>query len=86
MPIRKVREIKAMIESYSIEDRIYQLQMNPDRADVIVPASDIYLKVMTWAHASNILVPEVGLKDGIMLFLFEKNIKQQKIEFTTNTK
>jgi exopolyphosphatase/guanosine-5'-triphosphate,3'-diphosphate pyrophosphatase len=86
MPIRKVREIKAMVESYSIEDRIYQLQMNPDRADVIVPASDIYLKVMTWAHASNILVPEVGLKDGIMLFLFEKNIKQQKIEFTTKTK
>ncbi|HEY8934617.1 MAG TPA: phosphatase [Cyclobacteriaceae bacterium] len=83
MPIRKVREIKAMVESYSIEDRIYQLQMNPDRADVIVPASDIYLKVMTWANAGNILVPEVGLKDGIMLFLFEKNVKQQKLEFTT---
>jgi exopolyphosphatase/guanosine-5'-triphosphate,3'-diphosphate pyrophosphatase len=55
--------------------------MNPDRADVIVPASNIYLKVMEWANSSNILVPEVGLKDGIMLHLFEKNISQQKIEF-----
>lgn len=81
MTIKKMKEIKGMIESYSIEERIYQLQMNPDRADVIVPAGDIYLKVMNWAHASNILVPEVGLKDGIMLHLYEKNRLQQRIEF-----
>ena len=81
MSIKKVREIKKMIESYSLEERIYQLQMNPDRADVIIPASDIYLKVMDWAHAVNILVPEVGLKDGIMLHLFEKTMQQPKIEF-----
>ena len=70
-----------MIESYTIEERIYKLQMNPDRADVIIPASDIYLKVMEWAHATSILVPEVGLKDGIMFHLYEKNILQKKIEF-----
>jgi exopolyphosphatase/guanosine-5'-triphosphate,3'-diphosphate pyrophosphatase len=46
-----------------------------------VPASDIYLKVMEWAHASKILVPEVGLKDGILLHLLEKNISQQKLNF-----
>lgn len=73
MTIKKVKEIKSMIEKYSLEERIYQLQMNPDRADVIVPASDIYLKVMDWAHASTILVPEVGLKDGIMLSLLDRN-------------
>jgi exopolyphosphatase / guanosine-5'-triphosphate,3'-diphosphate pyrophosphatase len=82
MSIKKVREIKEMIEGYSLEERIYQLQMNPDRADVIVPASGIYMQVMKWAHASNILVPEVGLKDGIMLYLHERNRQQQKIEFT----
>jgi exopolyphosphatase/guanosine-5'-triphosphate,3'-diphosphate pyrophosphatase len=81
MTLKKMKEVKTMVESYSIEERIYQLQMNPDRADVIVPASDIYMKVMTWAHASKILVPEVGLKDGIMLHLYEKNLLQQKIEF-----
>jgi len=70
-----------MIESYSLQERIYKLQMNPDRADVIIPASNIYLKVMEWAHATDILVPEVGLKDGIMLHLYEKNAKQPKLDF-----
>jgi exopolyphosphatase / guanosine-5'-triphosphate,3'-diphosphate pyrophosphatase len=79
--IKKVKEIRDMIESFSIEQRIYELQMNPDRADVIVPASNIYLKVMEWANAKQILVPDVGLKDGILLHLLEKNLSQKKIEF-----
>jgi exopolyphosphatase / guanosine-5'-triphosphate,3'-diphosphate pyrophosphatase len=79
--LKKVKEIREMVEGLSLEDRIYKLQMNPDRADVIVPASDIYTKVMEWAHAQSILVPEVGLKDGIMLHLYEQSIKQKKLEF-----
>ncbi len=79
--IKKVKEIRKLIESYTLEQRIYDLQMNPDRADVIVPASNIYLKVMEWANAHQILVPDVGLKDGILLHLLEKNISQKKIEF-----
>jgi exopolyphosphatase/guanosine-5'-triphosphate,3'-diphosphate pyrophosphatase len=79
--IKKVKEIRDMIDSYSIEQRIYKLQMNPDRADVIIPASNIYLKVMEWARAASILVPEVGLKDGIIFHLYEKNVLQKKIEF-----
>jgi exopolyphosphatase/guanosine-5'-triphosphate,3'-diphosphate pyrophosphatase len=81
MSIRKVNEIRKMVESYSIEQRIYELQMNPDRADVIVPASTIYVKVMEWADSQRILVPDVGLKDGILLHLLEKNLSQKKIEF-----
>ena len=79
--INKVKQIRDMIDSYSIEQRIYKLQMNPDRADVIIPAANIYLKVMEWAHAASILVPEVGLKDGIIFHLYEKNVLQKKIEF-----
>ena len=79
--ISKVKQIRDMVDGYSIEERIYKLQMNPDRADVIIPASNIYLKVMEWANAKSILVPEVGLKDGIMFHLYEKNILQKKIEF-----
>lgn len=81
MSLQKVRNIKKKIEKHTMEERIYDLQMNPDRADVIVPASDIYIKVMEWAHSKNILVPEVGLKDGILLKLFEKNVSRKKIEF-----
>lgn len=79
--VRKVKEIKRKIERLSMEKRIYDLQMNPDRADVIVPASNIYVKVMEWAKAQSILVPDVGLKDGILLHLLDKNIAQKKIEF-----
>lgn len=75
LALKKLISIKKIVEAHSIEDRIYKLQMNPDRADVIVPAGDIYIKVMEWANAKSIIVPEVGLKDGMMLHLFEKNNK-----------
>ncbi|MGE0590331.1 MAG: phosphatase [Cyclobacteriaceae bacterium] len=79
--IKTVIDVKSRIEKLTMDQRIYELQMNPDRADVIVPASDVYVKVMQWAHAQSILVPDVGLKDGMLLYLLEKNQKQRKIEF-----
>ena len=82
MSLKKVKGIQAMIESFTIDERIYKLQMNPDRADVIIPASKIYIKVMEWAHASNILVPDVGLKDGILLYLHEMSVTQKRIKFS----
>jgi exopolyphosphatase/guanosine-5'-triphosphate,3'-diphosphate pyrophosphatase len=81
LSIKRVKEIRDMVEDLTLEERIYKLQMNPDRADVIIPASNIYLKVMEWALAKSILVPDVGLKDGILLSLFDKSLKQSKIEF-----
>ena len=81
LSLKKVKAIKEEIESLTIDQRIYQLQMNPDRADVIVPASGIYIKVMEWAHSNSIIVPDVGLKDGILLNLLEKNVQQKKIDF-----
>lgn len=79
--IKTVKEVRNKIEGLTMDQRIYELQMNPDRADVIVPASNIYIKVMEWAHAQSIIVPDVGLKDGMLLYLLEKNQKQQKIKF-----
>lgn len=81
MSLKKIQETKAMIEAHSIEDRIYKLQMNPDRADVIVPASTIYMRVMEWAQAKYILVPEVGLKDGMLLHLFESYVNRKASTF-----
>lgn len=62
------------LESLSVADKINKLRLNPDRADVIVPAGRIYLKAMKVAGAKEILVPDVGLKDGIMQMLYEKHI------------
>jgi exopolyphosphatase/guanosine-5'-triphosphate,3'-diphosphate pyrophosphatase len=81
LSLKKIRNVMEMIESKTIEQRIYELQMNPDRADVILPASGIYTKVMEWTKAKSMIVPEVGLKDGILLHLLERNRAQQKIDF-----
>jgi exopolyphosphatase/guanosine-5'-triphosphate,3'-diphosphate pyrophosphatase len=81
MSLKKIGEVREMIQAHNIEERIYKLQMNPDRADVILPASTIYTRVMEWAKAKYIFVPEVGLKDGMMLHLFERNSRQGKINF-----
>jgi exopolyphosphatase / guanosine-5'-triphosphate,3'-diphosphate pyrophosphatase len=86
LSLKKVKATTEMIEQLTIEQRIYQLQMNPDRADVIIPASGIYIKVMEWAHSNGIIVPDVGLKDGILMHLLEKNNTQKKIEFKTRKK
>lgn len=74
LPLSKVISTRDFVASHSLEDRINKLQLNPDRADVIVPASDIYITAMQWARASQILVPDVGLKDGIMQMLYEKHV------------
>lgn len=60
------------IARFSEEDRVNKLKMNPDRADVIIPATDIYLSAMKWAGADQMLVPDTGLKDGMLQMLFEK--------------
>lgn len=61
-----------MVSRMSLEERISQLMLNPDRADVIVPASEIYLHVMQKAKAKKVIVPDLGLKDGILDTLYER--------------
>ncbi|UII23915.1 Ppx/GppA phosphatase family protein [Fulvivirga ligni] len=81
MSLAKVKEVQKYIRNMTMEERINDLQLNPDRADVIIPASEIYVSVMEWAKASNIIVPDVGLKDGIMQHLYERNTSKEKIKF-----
>ena len=61
------------LKKMDYEERMHKLQMNADRADVIIPASGIYINTMKRAGAQKILVPDVGLKDGIIAYLYEKN-------------
>jgi exopolyphosphatase/guanosine-5'-triphosphate,3'-diphosphate pyrophosphatase len=77
IPLKKIEEIRQMINEYNYEDRVNVLMLNPDRADVIIPASEIYIAAMRWAKASKMMVPELGLKDGLMLMLYER-VKNKK--------
>lgn len=69
----KLRELYLYLTSFSLKDRINVLGLNQDRADVIIPASEIYLTVMKWGGVKQIFVPRVGLVDGIIQLLIDKN-------------
>ena len=71
IPIKKFIKMRDHIESYSIDDRIRVLGLRQDRADVILPATEIYLSIMKWTKIKNIIVPKIGLADGIIHELFE---------------
>ena len=70
MSLEKLKSTRDYIKKFSYEDRVKTLKLNPDRADVIIPASDIYIKMMEFAQADKILVPNVGLKDGVISHLY----------------
>lgn len=58
------------LRTYSYEERITELNLNQDRADVIIPAMRIYLSAMKWSGAKDILVPKIGLSDGIIKSIY----------------
>lgn len=69
------------LKSYTYHERIFELQMNPDRADVIIPATRIYLSAMKWSKARNMYVPKIGLADGIIKSLYnEKKAKELEVD------
>jgi exopolyphosphatase/guanosine-5'-triphosphate,3'-diphosphate pyrophosphatase len=62
------------LNSLSYEQRIAELGLNPDRADVIIYATRIYLNAMKWSGARNIYVPKIGLSDGIVKAMYNNTI------------
>ena len=62
------------LKKMSYSDRITELSLNPDRADVIIPATKIYLSAMKWSGARKIYVPKIGLADGIIKSLYYNKI------------
>jgi exopolyphosphatase/guanosine-5'-triphosphate,3'-diphosphate pyrophosphatase len=60
----------SLLNSLSYEQRISELALNPDRADVIIPALRVYLNAMKWSGARSIYVPKIGLADGIVKALY----------------
>lgn len=59
------------LNQMTYDQRISELDLNPDRADVIIPATKIYLLAMKWSNANKIYVPKIGLSDGIIKSLYQ---------------
>lgn len=72
LSITEIRHQRDRIASYTMEDRVNLLRLRPDRADVVIPAADIFLRIMEHANIEEIFVPKVGLADGIIYDLYMK--------------
>ena len=68
----KLKGINDMLNSYTYNERVEVLGLKPDRADVIVHASRIFITIMKTADIDNIFVPQIGLSDGIVHDLYDK--------------
>lgn len=69
---KKMMKVSRFLKYFTVEQRIRELGLRPDRADVIIPALDIYLKIMKWSGIRKMYVPQIGLADGIVRILYDK--------------
>lgn len=64
--LKELGEIIEKLKDYSVKDRILRLEMKADRADVILPACMLIQTIMRQAEVEKIMIPCVGLRDGIL--------------------
>ena len=67
------------LSAVPLADRIRLYKLREDRADVIVPALQIYVNVMRWAEAQEIYVPKIGLVDGLVQHLYSELMKKEAV-------
>jgi exopolyphosphatase/guanosine-5'-triphosphate,3'-diphosphate pyrophosphatase len=72
LPIELLKDYYKELNSFSVQDRMRLYNLKEDRADVIVPALQIYVNVMRWIDAEEIFVPKIGLADGLIQALYRE--------------
>jgi len=72
LPLDLLKDYYKELSYTTIEDRKHLYQFRSDRADVIVPALQVYISIMRWANADEIYVPKIGLADGLIKMLYKE--------------
>lgn len=72
----KLNQIYLELESLTYKERLLKFELNPDRADVIIPAAKIYLKSLEWSGGQKIYVPKFGLSDGMIKYMYKNGKKK----------
>lgn len=81
LPVSSLQTVYDVLKPLTPEERIEAFSLKQDRADVIVPAAEIFLKIAEVVHAEYIYVPVIGLSDGIIDNLYAKSLeKEMKVE------
>ena len=68
----KINTFYQDLKMLTYEQRILKYNLNLDRADVILPALEIYLKALKWSGATKVFVPKIGLADGMIKMMYKK--------------
>ena len=81
LPVSSLQTVYDVLKPLTPEERVEAFSLKQDRADVIVPAAEIFLKIAEVVHAEYIYVPVIGLSDGIIDNLYTKSLeKEMKVE------
>ena len=79
VPLSAIKRIYYNLKKFNYEQRIVKLGLNPDRSDVIIPATELFLKIFKWSGAKFIYVPRVGLCDGMVRELYKTKVESLKV-------
>ena len=77
LPIQLLKDYYKELSMYSLEERKHIYNLRADRADVIVPALNIYISIMRWAGADRIFVPKIGLADGLIKMMYQEYLEKE---------
>ena len=80
LPLELIQQYQKEFSKKTIEERMALYDMKSDRADVIIHALEIYIRVMKWAGAKEIYVPKIGMADGLVHNLYEQIIATNKTQ------
>ena len=75
LPLALLQDYHKELSGATIAERMHRYQFRADRADVIVPALQIFISIMRWAGADEIFVPKIGLADGLIKMLYRESAK-----------
>ena len=78
LSLKKIEDLRNELIPLTLTQRVERFQLKPDRADVLVPAMDIFARIMRDLKCRQILVPKIGLSDGIIYDLDKRNRKRKK--------
>jgi exopolyphosphatase/guanosine-5'-triphosphate,3'-diphosphate pyrophosphatase len=78
LPFETLDDIVGELKRYSYDDRMKLFDLNPDRADVIVPAGEVFLTIMKMMNSDKIYVPKIGLGDGIVREVYKEYLNGRK--------
>lgn len=76
--VSKIKKLRSDLNKATIQERIVDYQLKPDRADLIIPALDIYLFILKQMKSKQVIVPKIGLADGMIYDMHFKHLQSEK--------